>query len=556
MHFDSPTPSATPAPSSGPWYHELTRYHWFVLVVCALGWLFDTMDQQLFNLARGPAISELRGSTNVQFYGGLATMIFMLGWASGGIIFGIMGDRYGRAKTMVITILIYSMFTGLSAASVGFWDFVLYRFLTGLGVGGEFAVGVALVAEVMPDRARPHALGWLQATSAFGNITAALISMSLAPLEAAGALGEWKPWRYMFVIGALPALLALLIRRKLKEPERWKALRESSTIQLGSIRELFGDPRWRRHALLGVILATSGVVGLWAIGFFSFDLVRSVFRETFEVEARQLRQDEYDQPFVRAVLHKPELLETAAQKVRQANYMLDPDARALYGATLALRADEKLVSIDAVLDQLDAKGQSADERQRRAEFLGYPLGVNAELPFLDEIGQRTKKIEGRLTWWAGVNGLLFNLGAFFGIYSFAKVTQFVGRRPAFAVAFLLALLSTAFTFWSLKKFTDVYWMVPMMGFFQISLFGGYAIYFPELFPTRLRSTGISFCYNVGRYIAAPGPLLLGTLASMVYGHHGDVMSWRYAGVTMCSFFLIGLAVLPFLPETRGQPLPE
>jgi predicted MFS family arabinose efflux permease len=131
------------------------------------------------------------------------------------------------------------------------------------------------------------------------------------------------------------------------------------------------------------------------------------------------------------------------------------------------------------------------------------------------------------------------LGAFFGIYSFTRITQHVGRKPAFAVTFLLALASTAFTFSFLENFSDVFWMVPVMGFCQIALFGGYAIYFPELFPTRLRSTGTSFCYNVGRYLAAPGPLLLGYLASMVFGQHGEVLSWRYAGVTMCSFFLLG-----------------
>jgi hypothetical protein len=122
--------------------------------------------------------------------------------------------------------------------------------------------------------------------------------------------------------------------------------------------------------------------------------------------------------------------------------------------------------------------------------------------------------------------------------------------------FTLALLTTANAFWFLERFSDVFWMVPLMGFFQISLFGGYAIYFPELFPTRLRSTGTSFCYNVGRYLASPGPLLLGTLASMVFGHYGEVMSWRYAGVAMCSFFVIGLLALPFAVETKGKPLPE
>jgi MFS family permease len=562
MHAELPPTPPTDVTDNRPWWATLTRYHWFVLVVAALGWLFDTMDQQLFNLARGPAIGELHGSTNAQFYGGLATMVFMLGWATGGIVFGIMGDRIGRAKTMVITILLYSLFTGLSALSVGFWDFAAYRFLTGLGVGGEFAVGVALVAEVMPDRARPHALGWLQACSAFGNMMAAFISVGLAPLEAAGALGEWKPWRWMFVVGALPALLALLVRRQLKEPERWQALRRDGTQKLGSIAELFGDPTWRGRALLGLVLATSGVVGLWGIGFFSFDLVRSVFRKTFETEYRVAGAAEEDRDFVRLVIHHPENLTAAADRVKNGNFLLDAeprersDARLLYQTALDLHRDNRPVSPSAVLAALDEKKQTPEERSRRAEFLGQTAPDGDVEPHLERLTARARELEGRLTRWAGINGLLFNLGAFFGIYSFTKITHYVGRKPAFAVTFLLALVSTAYTFSFLENFSDVFWMVPIMGFCQIALFGGYAIYFPELFPTRLRSTGTSFCYNVGRYLAAPGPLLLGYLASMVFGGYGETLSWRYAGVTMCSFFLLGLAVLPFAPETKGKPLPE
>jgi MFS family permease len=114
-----------------------------------MGWMFDTMAQQLFNLARKPAIRELLGGrasdATVSEQAGYATMIFMIGWALGGVLFGILGDRLGRAKTMIMTILCYSIFTGLSVLSTGVWDFNLYRFLCGLGVGGQFAVGVALV---------------------------------------------------------------------------------------------------------------------------------------------------------------------------------------------------------------------------------------------------------------------------------------------------------------------------------------------------------------------------------------------------------------------------
>jgi MFS family permease len=464
MHGIDDAPKLPNDPSdTRPWYQLLTKYHWFVLVVAALGWLFDTMDQQLFNLARTPAVTELLGTgatkTQIDAYGAYATSIFIVGWATGGLFFGILGDRIGRAKVMLLTILIYSFFTGLSALSYTVWDFALYRFLTGLGVGGEFAVGVALVAEVMPDRARTHALGWLQTLSAVGNISAAFINMGLGVAEGEGMLGDFKAWRIMFVVGALPALLAILIRARLKEPERWQhAVAEGGEAvqhKAGSLTELFGDPHWRRNALVGLALAVPGVVGLWGIGFFSFDFVRAVFR-----------------------------------------------------------------------------------------------------PHYAEMGLSEDAIKGKLTVLVGWVSVLQNLGGALGIYFFKTMTQKIGRRRAFALAFTMAMLSTAGTFWFLKSFSDVFWMIPLMGFCQLTLFGGYAIYFPELFPTRLRSTGTSFCYNVGRYVAALGPLTMGQLIDTVYGHHGQIGAWRYTGVTMSLFFLVGLLALPFAPETKDKPLPE
>jgi MFS family permease len=459
MHFDTSAQNApTGALPGSPWYKELNSYHWFVLIVCCLGWLFDTMDQQLFNLARRPAIIDLlnvspgdpTANGRVAEYSGYATMIFMIGWASGGVFFGVLGDRIGRAKTMVMTILFYSIFTGLSVFSTGVWDFSLYRFLTGLGVGGQFAVGVALVAEVMPDRARPFALGWLQALSAVGNMMAAVIGMILGQMEQSGAIGS--AWRMMFVVGALPALLTIVVFKKLKEPEQWQRAKDQKK-HLGSMTDLFTDPRWRKNAFVGMMLAFSGVVGLWGIGFFSFDLLGSVLDKTF-----------------------------------------------------------------------------------RAQGLSESV------------------IAGKKTWWIGIASLLQNLGGFLGIYTFTHLTQKIGRKPAFAIGFVAAMLATAFTFWNLKDFSDIFWMIPLMGFCQLSLFGGYAIYLPELFPTRLRSTGTSFCYNVGRFVAALGPLSLGLLTSRVYSGYAEPM--RYAGVTMCLVFLLGLATLPFAPETKGKPLPE
>jgi MFS family permease len=489
MHFEE-TSAASPTATNLPWYRGLSGYQWFVFVVASLGWLFDTMDQQLFNLARISAVRTLLGVTpgdtsraaEVADHGSYATMIFMIGWAMGGIFFGILGDKLGRARTMLLTVLCYSAFTGLSALSVGVWDFAFYRFLTGLGVGGQFAVGVALVAEVMPDRSRPFALGWLQAVSAIGNMLAALVSIALGKLEESGAIAS--AWRIMFVVGLAPALLAIPIFLRLKEPERWKAAARKQeggaeealaagaepdpnlapaaattegagarTYKLGSLAELFGDPTWRRHTIVGMLLAFAGVVGLWGIGFFSFDLVDVVFRKHFQ-----------------------------------------------------------------------------------------------------GLGLSTQEISGKLTFWKGMTSLVQNAGAFFGIYAFARITHYIGRKPAFAISFVLAAVSTLATFWFLDTFWQIFVLIPIMGFCQLALFGGYAIYLPELFPTRLRSTGTSFCYNVGRLVAALGPLALGLLTSRVFVDYPEPM--RYAGMAMCSVFVIGLLALPFAPETKGKPLPE
>lgn len=453
-------PAAPDARGGPPWWRGLNRYHWFVLAVAALGWLFDCLDQQLFNIARVPAMKDLLATADMRVvteYGGYATSVFLAGWAAGGLGFGILGDRIGRARTMVLTILLYSLCTGLSALATGFWDFALYRFLTGLGVGGEWAVGVALVAETMPERARSQALGLLQTLSTVGNVTAALIAMGLGCLEQSGQMGKLDVWRLMFLIGAVPALLTVFIRRRLKEPERWQQAVTTGTPQHrpGSYAELFGNPRWRRHAIVGFLLAFAGVVGLWGILFFSIDLIRAVLRQAFAAEN------------------------------------LEP-------AVLA----------------------------------------------------------GRLNFWAGIASILINVGAFAGMWTFSVLNERIGRRASFALAFGLALVCTALGFAFIRTRADIFWLVPLMSFGQFGLFAGYAIYLPELFPTRLRSTGVSFCYNVGRFLAALGPLTLGLLTSKVFGHLPGLLPLRYAGISLCVVFLIGLAALPFAPETKGRGLPE
>src|SRR3954470_18165599 len=206
---------------SAPWWRALTRYHWFVFTVASLAWMFDCLDQQIFLLARNSALKNLLpAGQDPILYGGYATAIFIAGWATGGLIFGAVGDRIGRARTLTMMILLYSVFTGLSALSVGWLDFALYRFVTGLGVGGVFGLAVALIADAVPDQSRAGALGTLQALSAVGNITAGLISILMAVLTASESIDGKNAWKIMFLVGALPALVCGFFSLGLKEPEK------------------------------------------------------------------------------------------------------------------------------------------------------------------------------------------------------------------------------------------------------------------------------------------------------------------------------------------------
>jgi MFS family permease len=338
---------------------------------------------------------------------------------------------------------------------------MVYRFVTGLGVGGVFGLAVALVADTLPDRARTPALGLLQALSAAGNITAGLVSMLLAKLGSDGVIDPKSAWKIMFLVGAAPAILCVLIQLKLKEPEKWvNARREGKLtgVKFGSYTSLFGEPRWRRSALAGMMLCVAGVIGVWGIGFFSPELVGEV-----------------------------------------------------------------------ISNSLKESGLSAD------------------------------KVASSATFWRGVNGIFQNTGAFFGMIAFTYMAQKYGRKPAFFVGFIAAMIATIGFF---QMFNGVHhiWMSSIMGFFQLALFAGFALYLPELFPIRLRSTGTSFCYNVGRYIAATAPFTLGYLQTWLVPAEASaeqrINAFRDACSYMSIFFLLGLVALIFLPETKGRPLPE
>jgi MFS family permease len=569
-----------PVPPNRPWYRELDSYHWLVLVVCTLSWSFDCLTQQIFNLTRKPAMADLLatspGDPNVAFFGAWSTAALLIGWATGGIVFGILGDRIGRVKTLIIMILSYSLSTGLCGLSQGQYDYILYCFITGMGAGGIFPVGCTLVAESLPDKTRAHALGMLQAFSAFGNVGAGFIWMGMIALWSQGAIDH--PWRWFFSAGILPASLSIIIIRRLHEPEAWtKAVATGKlTKKAGSLAELFGDPRWRPRAIVGMLLAASGVIGLWGIGVFSNDLTQSFIGRQYDDAQRAEGQAKKDSQFVAGLIAAPEKIQAVYTTpegkpgIRTRDLLgtedKDLDAKALYEGAASLMLKGQPVSAASVLNLLDQAdkdrkvqpaAQTAEDKVRRAELLKDPAPAASFTDHVTRIQVRQKARGIEALHWAAVTLVMFNAGAFFGMYAFARITNRIGRRPTFALFFVAAGLTTAFAFLYMSQKSHLFWMVPLMGASQLSLFGGYAIYFPELFPTRLRSTGTSFCYNVGRYVAAIGPLGTGLLTSYVFYNPGNpVQATRYAGVAMCSCFLVGLVALLFAPETRGQPLPE
>jgi MFS family permease len=477
------------------WHTHLTPYHWFVFIIASAAWFFDCLDQRLFSLARIPAIEALtitpelveelgtakvkekgltpdaeiiklegmaEASSRAQALGKDVTAIFLVGWGVGGLIFGALGDRYGRAKMLTVTVLIYSACTGMSYFSRSYFDFALARFLTGIGVGGVFGLAVALIAETLSNEARSGALGWLQILSTVGNLSAGVVLWVITALASAEVIQQGNGWRWMFLVGALPALLVVFTMRYLKEPEPWLKARAEGKLPQGSIltpyRDLLSERRWRKNLVIGALISSAGVIGLWAIVEYAIDIQAKVFRIHFESQN--------------------------------------------------MPADEIQTAINS------------------AKSLAYTLQM---------------------------------IGAAVGMWFMTKACIVLGRKPAFAIWYVGSLISTLYVFWAIETPRDAYWMMPLMWFFSLGVFAGFAIYLPEIFPSRMRSTGTSFCYNLGRFAAAAGSYVSARLATDVFGaYYGfeSPLRERYAAMTMCAIFLIALFTLPFAPETKDQPLPE
>jgi MFS family permease len=414
-----------------PWYAELTRDHRRVLYATFAGWTFDGYETQALVVAVAPALRQLLDPAQqdqIGFYAGLAIGLTLLGWGIGGLVGGVLADYIGRKRLMLIAIFGYALFTGLTALSTSFEMLVLFRILTGIAMGSEWATGTVLLHETWPDRARAKGAGFMQSGFGFGTLLASLIWVFLSPLGPGS-------WRWLFVIGIAPAFLILYIRSRLDESQRWRdavAAEQKAGRRRFTLRRVFADPQNRRRVLVTLVMSLGTIIGWYAVSAFL------------------------------------------------------------------------------------------------PQFVG---------PLARESGVANPTAWGQ---WAVV---LYNVGAIIGYLVSGFVADSLGRKPLVAIIFIGSLVMTPVTYlwpFGIQSFLAV---VLVNGAFTLGGFAWFAIYLPELFGS---ATG--FVFNVTRLIAWVGPIVSGALIATF----GGVSS---AAVYMGLAYLLGIAMLPFLHETKGEPLP-
>ena len=430
---ESPEADASVSPSPSPWYAGIGRYQWLVLIIASAGWVFDVYEGQIFNITRSDMLPEMLGGDEaaVKDWGDKFLAIFLFGGTVGGLLFGSLADRYGRRPILVATILMYSLFSGLTYFAENIYHVGILRFFVALGIGGEWAVAAAMVAEVFPTKARAQAASIFHASSIIGTWLAALAGILVG-----------TQWRYAYLLGVLPALLIVWVRASVKEPEKWKRQLQSTDKARGSFRELLLNPKWAWRAIGGLLLAAVGLGTFWSVTVAGQDLVKSLL----------------------------ESLDTPAEQV----------------------------------------------------------GSSSKFAY----------------------GIVQASGGGLGLLAFGPLSARIGRKPTFILFQVLALVIVPITCFVPQTYTQMLFVLPIFGFLTLGIHAGFAIYFPELFPTHLRATGASFCFNGGRLMAVPVLLYSGSLKAQ------EGMEITTAVMWLSLLFVLGIAVVLTLPETMNRELPE
>jgi MFS family permease len=501
---------------------------WMALTAALLGWLFDGLEMGLFPLVQGPCLRELVGSDEreVTRWIAIITSFFLIGAATGGVLFGWLGDRIGRVRSMMLSVVTYAIFSSMCGFAEQAWQIAVLRFTASLGMGGEWALGVALINEIWPDRSRAFLAGLVGAAGNLGYLLIALASIGLIQRigEVRGALEmlalpkAWSDkllanqgWRFLMMLGAVPALLTFFIRVFVPESERWLHEKEKGTTS-----------HWATYDLLSVLfgaLAAAGVVWMWA----------------------------GDWPLAIAIAGSVVCFACVlAGFIWPAFRYLQRARAAAPGSTIGGSALKRML-LAACLSGVALLGTWGTTQQ--TPTIAGDI-VKAERKAEAERGGISVKELPPEPPAPGYTLFLASAGAILGTILAALMGDWFGRRVAYVIlcvgSFIILQL-----FLNLCTHYDTFFLVMafLVGGITASFYGWLPLYLPELFPTVIRATGQGFGYNFGRVLAAIGVLQLSNLQAIFGG--------RTQGCAALSFiYIVGVIVIWFVPETKGKPLPD
>ena len=469
------------------WYEGITRYQWIVLIIASLGWVFDVFEGQIFVASMNEAMPSLAPSAtlgDIALYNNIALGSFLLGGALGGIVFGLISDRIGRTKTMSITILFYSVFTCVSALSQTWWHMSIFRFLVAMGVGGEWAIASAMVYEVFPRRARAHVGGIFHASSVLGTYLAVAVGY--------------------FVIG-------------------------SDAIQTwaNSLDIEWFDPQtipWRLGFAIGVVPA---LLIIW---------IRLSLKEpdNWQVARAEAKAGNGKKMGSLTELFSSEFLRKTIVGVSLAAIGL----ATFWGAHIYAKNVLKASAINEMVEARLASDTNDISNSTITAISERKSSIKKDI-----LSGSVSTIKG----WEMFGMLITATGGGIGLITFGPLCQRIGRVRTFMFFHLGGFISAMILFNVPMSTTLLYTALPIFGFLTLGMHAGYAIYFPELFPTRIRGTGTGFCFNAGRLIAAPILFSGGWLQKTF--NTGPLQ----IACGLSFLFLIGLLILLAAPETKDQP---
>jgi MFS family permease len=489
------------APVSSP------RGRTLALVAALLGWMFDGMEMGLFPLVGRDALKELAHESDVNKWYGVVMACFLIGAATGGVVFGWLGDKLGRVRAMTASVMLYSLCSGFSAASQSPEQLAVLRFLGAIGMGGEWALGVALVMEVWPNASRAWLAGWIGAFGNLGYLLCGGIALALNRvagdipnwLTAVGLPADWATtltahgnWRLLMLVGAAPALLTLFIRLFVPESEKW--LRE---------KEAGAASHWSGRDLLGVLVGAAAALGLVAVW----------------VEEMSL------------AIRIPASLVLLGVVI--VGYLTP--ARG-YLSRSPLPADVKRTTLVRMLLAAGLSGVA---------LLGTWAGLMWVYLWVGKIPGGTHP-DARA--WIQI---VTSIGAVIGCLVGAVLGGVFGRRPVYAgLCVLSAAAMVAFYRQPDPVFGVGFVLVAgVLGMISAAFYGWLPLYLPELFPTAVRATGQGFGFNFGRILAAVGQL---QMANLLAAFDGD---YSRACAVVAGVYVVGLVLIALSPETKGTPLP-